>query len=146
MKNIRKTFLTIILSLVLVAGLGNLAKGQGCCPVGGCGISVTVCNHMNCSLPISVTTSCCGSYGVIWVAPGTCYSFNQCLQWDGCAGTCITGLLCSPVAGGTIMPTGPGQPLYYSFPTFSDPSCCAGVGAHVTYDLASNTFTISCLP
>jgi len=141
----RKFIFSIILSLVLVAGFGNLAEGQICpCTQPSDCIQWCIENDLCDSLPINLGLDCgCGTNPIILAQWGTGSNIwcNRCYMFTDCPGACASSWTSGTWIATTLYSTGG--------PDYTNPSICytcydgtvkCGVTAH--WDPLSNTWHI----
>ena len=143
MKNIRKTFLTIILSLVLVAGLGNLARGQCTC-VPGCAMGFGIRNNTTCdTIHIDILTNCCESF--IFLAP-TGYYNGGCVDCGDGSYSCAIGYDMTNFGyPGTFVTGGYTGP--WTMPSYGNTPCpggCTTNGLTITWNALLGEYDITC--
>jgi len=117
----KKILLALVLSVTMVAGFGNLAKGQ-CCPPGGCPVWC-VENDLCDTLIMSVRYDCgCGDDPVVLLPNGGRWC-SSCYTGDGCPGACPTGGAL-PMLGSAVMSSSGGGVI----PCLASPCCVQCVG------------------
>ena len=142
--------LAMILSLTMMIGFGNLAKGQApCCNLPACNndTAFTVCNHLHCGVWLHWGTQCCGEVE-FFLDSMACAGSGGCLTSDMCPGTCISTWTSFP--SGNPNPFAPhGAGIYeWDFPSINicgPPSNDCMTGVKVIWDGGTRTFTISCI-